>query len=379
MTDFKNTSQFLILTTGGTIASTSSTGNDKRYQPTEKGQSLLDKLIQHTPSFKAYDFQVLPVKQMDSKDMQIHDFMDIHDTIIQQLSDIDQKNQRYNSVTVLCGTDNMENLAYFLQLSLHLKSFKTPIILTGAMLPASSHQFDGLKNLRDAILWGQAIRNAQQGKLGNMVYSAMNGQLISPYLQRKKHTCSLSTFNDNNYLGLACESIWPLHLFTQSHPLTDAFNSYFHKELTQFPFDFKNKETREKFSNWQIEQIDASFDQPRDLIKALRFQSAQAFYQIDALIINGTGNGTYPSTWDESIIALQQAQNHSIPIIRASQCNQGDVDWQIGDSLLAGAYLSAKKIRVLLSAFFTFSDRQKISLDDIQAVMNESVLSLSQS
>lgn len=94
-----------------------------------------------------------------------------------------------DGVVVTHGTDTMEETAFFL--SLVLKSDK-PVVLVGAMRPATAMSADGPKNLYNAI----ALATDKHSK-GVMV--AMNDKILSARGVVKTHTLNLDAFSSPDF------------------------------------------------------------------------------------------------------------------------------------------------------------------------------------
>ena len=87
-------------------------------------------------------------------------------------------------IVITHGTDTMEETAFFLSLVLERK---LPIILTGAMRPATSVEYEGAKNLYNALL----LANSQSLK---GVFVTMNGTIFLGKSVQKIHTQNINAF-----------------------------------------------------------------------------------------------------------------------------------------------------------------------------------------
>ncbi|MBO1016824.1 asparaginase [Achromobacter sp. SD115] len=94
-------------------------------------------------------------------------------------------------VVIAHGTDTMEETAYWLDLT--VKSDK-PVILIGAQRNASSPDFDGPRNLLNAI----RIATAPDAK-GKGVMIAMNNQINAARTATKTHTADVETFKSGDF------------------------------------------------------------------------------------------------------------------------------------------------------------------------------------
>jgi L-asparaginase len=100
-------------------------------------------------------------------------------------------------VVVSHGTDTLEETAYFLDLT--IKSNK-PIVLIGAQRNASEHDFDGPRNLLNAV---RICVSPEAKNKGTMI--VLNNQINAAREVTKMHTSSVETFKsgDFGFLGYA--------------------------------------------------------------------------------------------------------------------------------------------------------------------------------
>ncbi len=172
--------RIVILATGGTIAGKA----DNALQMTgyKAGALSVQDLLAGAPGLAdAADICAEQICSIDSQSMT--------DALLLQLarrcnellarSDID-------GVVVTHGTDTMEETAYFLHLT--VKSDK-PVVLTGAMRPATAVSADGALNLIDAV---KTAADAASRGLGALV--VMNGEVYGARDVSKTNTLSTAAF-----------------------------------------------------------------------------------------------------------------------------------------------------------------------------------------
>lgn len=94
-------------------------------------------------------------------------------------------------VIVSHGTDTLEETAFWLDLT--VKSTK-PVVLIGAQRNASSPDFDGPRNLLNAVRIAVDNQAKEKG-----VMLAMNNQINSARYVTKTHTQNVETFNSGDY------------------------------------------------------------------------------------------------------------------------------------------------------------------------------------
>ena len=113
-----------------------------------------------------------------------------------------------SGVIVSHGTDTLEETAFWLDLT--VKSSK-PVVVIGAQRNASASDFDGPRNLLNAV---RIAVDAQSKDKGVML--AMNNQINGARYVRKTHTANVETFNSGEF-GLIGE-VYPDRVMFASIP-----------------------------------------------------------------------------------------------------------------------------------------------------------------
>jgi L-asparaginase len=94
-------------------------------------------------------------------------------------------------VVVSHGTDTLEETAYFLDLTVNSEK---PIVLIGAQRNASEHDFDGPRNLLNAV---RICVSPEAKNMGAMI--CLNNQINAARNVTKTHTSSVETFNSGDF------------------------------------------------------------------------------------------------------------------------------------------------------------------------------------
>lgn len=171
-----------ILATGGTIAGST----DSKLATTGYTAGVLgvDVLIQAVPELKNLaDITGEQIANVDSSNMTDEIWLKLAKRCNELLGKVD-------GIVITHGTDTMEETAFFLNLV--VKSDK-PVVLVGAMRPASAISSDGAKNLYNAV--ALAANPSAKGK-GVMV--AMNDKILSARDAQKTHTLNVNAFDFGN-------------------------------------------------------------------------------------------------------------------------------------------------------------------------------------
>ncbi|MEO7151748.1 MAG: asparaginase [Burkholderiaceae bacterium] len=130
----------IVLGTGGTIAGLATdAGDNVGYSAAQVG---VDELLRGVASASGC-LESEQVAQIDSKDMSGAIWRRLAERVAHHLA-----RAEVAGIVVTHGTDTLEETAFFLH---RLLAPTKPVVLTGAMRPASSLQADGPQNLSDAI------------------------------------------------------------------------------------------------------------------------------------------------------------------------------------------------------------------------------------
>ncbi len=173
----------VVLGTGGTIAGQAVTASDNvGYRA---GQVGVAQLVESVPAIASYAERLVSeqVAQVDSKDMDFAVWQRLLARCLHHL-----RKPEVRALVVTHGTDTMEETAFFLHLALGRAGLlHKPVVLTGAMRPASSSSPDGPQNLADALVVADDL-----GSAGVMVAFA---GLVHPAAQvQKQYTYRVNAF-----------------------------------------------------------------------------------------------------------------------------------------------------------------------------------------
>ena len=180
MSDTAEKPHVVILATGGTIAG--SAADDTATTGYQAGALGIDVLVAAVPEVR--DFAQITGEQLaslDSKDMSDEVWLKLSRRVNELLAKED-----VDGIVITHGTDTLEETAYFLNLTVQSKK---PVVLTGAMRPATAISADGPMNLLNAV---RLAANPQAFDRGVLV--CLNDQIDSARHVTKTHTTSLDTF-----------------------------------------------------------------------------------------------------------------------------------------------------------------------------------------
>jgi L-asparaginase len=293
--------KIVVLGTGGTISGRAASARDNvGYVAGEVPVDALLEGVQVPPGCSVVAEQVA---QVDSKDMSFA----VWEALAQRCTHWLQEDS-VRGIVVTHGTDTMEETAYLLHCILHARK---PVVLTGAMRPASSDEPDGPRNLGDALA---VAASATRG-----VYVVFAGAIHSPLDVYKAHSSDLDAFDSGEAGPLGVVESGSVRVLRQPPHPGDPI---------------------ELLGEWPRVEIVLNYAGATGaIVEALVAQGVRG------LVAAGTGNGTLASGLEAALLA---ARNQGVAVVRSSRCPEGGVIPHARDTLPDAGELSPVKARVAL-------------------------------
>lgn len=299
----------LIVFTGGTF-SMKIDESTKAAVPFFHGDELIKMIpeIKGMASISIYEFGNFPGPHMTPEKM-----LDLSKKIksFVQQKDID-------GVIVTHGTDTLEETAYFLDLTIKTEK---PIVVIGAMKTSSEPDWDGPKNLIDAI---HIINNPNSKSLGVLV--CLNGEINAASEVTKTHTENVETFHSLDFgsLGFVEKGrVW----------------------YNRLPRKLEHFETEKINSNIDLIKIYAGMNE-----KFFRFSADSG---AEGVVIEAMGVGNVPPQAFEGIKYIVEK---NIPVVLVSRCPAGETldiygypgagKWLKQIGVIFADYLNGQKARI---------------------------------
>lgn len=180
MTDALTGRRIVVLTTGGTIATTggASTADGPVSRPTRSGADLLEAAGAFGP---LPDVDVVEITRTPSWALGLEGMLDVVSAVADTVErgDVD-------GVVVTHGTTTLEFTAFLSDL---VVPGDAPVVFTGAMRRADVPDTDGPRNLYDALC---AAASARTRRLGTLV--CFDGRLLTARDAYKQHRSAVGTF-----------------------------------------------------------------------------------------------------------------------------------------------------------------------------------------
>ncbi len=306
-----NLKKILIVFTGGTFSmkiDEKTGGAVPRYS----GEELLEKIPQakELANITCYDFGKYPGPHMTPELM-----FKLSNTIKDLIKD-----NEYAGVVITHGTDTLEETAYLLDLTIKTE---IPIVLIGSMKNSSEPDWDGPRNLLDAI---HVCLNEDCRNLGVLV--CLNGEVNAASEVTKTYTDEIDTFRSLDFgaLGLIEEG-----KVTINRP----------------PFKLENIITNKIVTNVDMLTVYAGMNE--------KFFKYSADSGVEGIVVEALGVGNVPPAAFEGI---KYAVGKNIPVVLVSRCPAGETldiysypgagKWLHSIGVMFAEYLNGQKARIKL-------------------------------
>lgn len=248
------------------------------------------------------------------------------------------KREDIDGVIVTHGTDTLEETAYLLDLT--IKTDK-PIVFIGAMKTSSESDWDGPKNLIDAL---HVCNNENSKELGVLV--VLDGEINAASEVTKTHTEKVETFHSLDFGAMG---------------FVDRGKVFFNRA----PIKLETIETGKLNSNVDLIKVYAGMDE-----KFFKFSVDSG---TEGLVVEAMGVGNVPP---EAFSGIKYARDKGIPVVLVSRCPAGEIldvygypgagKWLKKEGVIFADYLNGQKARIklILSLGLTNSQNELIKLFD---------------
>lgn len=300
-----------IVATGGTIAGSGRIGASAHYQAgTLSVMSILETIPQIN---ELANLQVHPFCSKDSNDITHEDLIQLRD-FVEEI----EKDDTVDGIVITHGTDTLEETSFFLNLTLNVHK---PVVMTGAMRPATATSADGPMNLYQSVALAANPNAADLGVLvviGDTIYS---GRDLTKINSIKTDAFEVADPGPVGYMQ--DDQVFLIHRPYRRHTHYSRFAHEKH------PLDKK------------VEIYYVHLNSDPELLKYM-------LNHYDGVILAGTGAGNYSSAIKDILM------NYDGPctIVRASRLLEGAAfDSPIFDpesQTIPAHRLSAHKARILL-------------------------------
>jgi L-asparaginase len=230
------------------------------------------------------------------------------------------KDGKYRGVIVTHGTDTLEETAYLLDLTVKTS---IPIVVIGSMKNSSEPDWDGPKNLLDAI---HICLNPNCKDLGVLV--CLNGEINAASEVTKTFTDEVDTFQSLDFGALG---------FVQNDRVI----------LNRLPRKLEKITTEEIISNVDLLTVYAGMNE--------KFFKYSADSKVEGIVVEALGVGNVPPA---AFDGIKYAVDKNIPVILVSRCPAGETldiygypgagKWLHNIGVIFAEYLNGQKARIKL-------------------------------
>ncbi|GMN02581.1 asparaginase [Erythrobacter sp. MTPC3] len=304
-----STPHILVLATGGTIAGAADSATRHDYRP---GQIGIEELLAQVRTLGLdAKFTGKQIANIGSEDITPAIWRDLHSAADDGIAD-----SAFDGIIITHGTDTVEETAFLLDLTLPTTK---PVVLVGAMRPATAVGYDGLRNFANAVQVAADREAAGRGALvvmGDRVFAARD--------IRKNRTRGTDAFAGfpRDAVGLVTPSA--LDWFGAPWRMGEDARFAFRADLPDVPVLF----------------IHAGITP--DYVERLVTNDTRG------IVVCGVGEGNMP----EPVRArLAELASTGLRVVRASRLAEGLVDREPEDDtngFIAARALSPAKARILL-------------------------------
>lgn len=313
----KHMKKVAIIATGGTIAGIGEAGKTVSYYA---GEISVDTILKSIPSIQNIaEIETIQLFNVDSNEMDEAHWLKLTKTVndVARRSDID-------GIVVTHGTDTLDETAYFLNLTVYTNK---PIVITGAMRPATATSADGPFNLYQAVCLAIADEAKGQGVMGlfsNTIYSGRDIQKVNNY--------KIDAFDQKSFGCLGYMQDEKAYFFSKTFKLHTTYSAFSLGELNTLP------------------KVAIAYFYAGASATILTFLAKNH----QGIVIIGSGSGNYSKAWIEE---MKKLSKQGIVFVRASRVAQGIVfNDRIFDPdgiCIPANTLSGQKARVLLMLALT--------------------------
>lgn len=271
-----------VIATGGTIAGTGKAGEAAEYQA---GELPVSAIIESIPQIQDLaELELHSICAVDSNDISRHHLADI-----QKLCHALDQREDIDGIVITHGTDTLEETSFMLNLVCDVHK---PLIITGAMRPATATSADGPMNLY------QAVALACEPKAGKMgVLTLFSNTIYSGRDLAKHNSVKIDAFRTSEFGTLGYMRDGSAYLLQQPyrpHTFQSELTGVDLEQLPDVEIFFVHQESDPRLLQWMLDHY-------------------------KGVVIAGTGGGNYPRAIQN---VIEQADDSCL-IVRCSRLSEG--------------------------------------------------------
>lgn len=298
----------VIIATGGTIAGS---GIASSYKA---GQIDVNEILATIPRINELaSIRLIDFCQKDSNDITEKDWLELRSLCYALGCD-----KEVDGIVITHGTDSFEETAYFLNLTLDIDK---PVVMTGAMRPATATSADGPMNLYEAVALACRPKAKDAGVLAVFADTIYSGRDITKTNSLKTNAFDMG---DVGMLGyMRDDKVYMQNLPYRLHTYQSEFARAEFDVLPEVEIYYVHTDCDPQLLAWMLDRY-------------------------EGVVIAGSGSGNYPKAIQEVI----ENYEGRAKIVRASRLLEGSVfESDVFDPLhktIPAYRLSPHKARILL-------------------------------
>ncbi|GIP18809.1 hypothetical protein J40TS1_44510 [Paenibacillus montaniterrae] len=315
----------IVIGTGGTLAGAATNGDKTSFQSYRAGTYPIQDLVDQLPGKEK--IADVSTYQFGNKGSGGYTIADLYDLSLA----VDQALEMYDGAVVTTGTDTMEEIAYFLDLTVQSEK---PVVVTGAMRPWDVIGTDGPANLY------QAIKTAASGKtewFGTVIM--LNDVIFAARDVTKSNTHRMDTFDSPMLGALGYVDDAGVRIYRAParavHAGTDKWSSPF--DLTQI-------------SKEDLPAVEIVYNYQEAGGGAITGSVAEG---AKGIVTAGTGAGGISSKL--SAARATAISEHEVVFVSTSRTGSGSV-YSSGNGIVSGDNLDPQHARMMLLLSLAFTN-----------------------
>lgn len=314
----------LVVATGGTLAGAASKGDKTSFQSYAAGTYKMADMVASLPTHKTADVSTY---QFGNKGSSGYSMQDLYDLSLA----VDTALEVYDSVVVTTGTDTMEEIAYFLDLTVQSEK---PVVVTGAMRPWDVIGTDGPANLYQAIKVASSNKTKWFGTvvmLNDVIHGARE---VTKSNSHRMDTFETPMFGALGYVDDPAVRIYRLNARALKAGQADWAT----------PFNLKT------ISKTQLPKVEIAYSYQEaggGAIRALVEEGAKG------IVTAGTGAAGISSKMSAARSAA--IKDHGVIFVSTTRTGSGTITGS-SNGIIAGDNLNAQHARIMLMLSLAFSN-----------------------
>jgi len=315
----------IVIGTGGTISGQATNGDPTNFQSYRAGTYTIEEMVRSLPGLdKIADVNTVQFGNKGSGGYTMGDLFDLSLTV-------DRALERYDAAVVTTGTDTMEEIAYFLDLTVRSEK---PVVVTGAMRPWDVIGTDAPANLYRAI---QLAASGETTSYGTVV--TLNDMIYAAREVTKTNSHRLDTFEAPivGALGYIDDKAIRLYRATARSLLAGT-------EEWATPFDLS------EIDKSDLPLVGIVYNYQEATGGAIRGLVEDG---VKGIVTAGTGAGGISSQM--SAARTEAIQKHGVVFVSTTRTGSGSI-YSEGTNIIAGDSLNPQHARILLMLSLAFTD-----------------------